>query len=120
MLADRGLRADGRTERLCACGQRLEGEAAGLGQGAQCAPLGGLALHEVARRCIGRTFQEVKIFRELTVWENLILAALGYTYDLRAQLHPINLEMPLKTVGLRALTLSSIYSTLLIVGLYGK
>ena len=50
----------------------------------------------------------------------LILAALGYTYDLRAQLHPINLEMPLKTVGLRALTLSSIYSTLLIVGLYGK
>jgi ABC-type branched-subunit amino acid transport system ATPase component len=26
---------------------------------------------------IGRTFQEVKIFRELTVWENLSLAALG-------------------------------------------
>ncbi len=41
------------------------------------APLGGLALHEVARRGIGRTFQEVKIFRELTVWENLSLAALG-------------------------------------------
>src|SRR5476649_173643 len=41
------------------------------------APLGGLKLHEVARRGIGRTFQEVKIFRELTVWENLGLAALG-------------------------------------------
>jgi ABC-type branched-subunit amino acid transport system ATPase component len=40
-------------------------------------PLGGLALHAVARRGIGRTFQEVKIFRELTVWENLGLAALG-------------------------------------------
>jgi ABC-type branched-subunit amino acid transport system ATPase component len=40
-------------------------------------PLGGLALHEVARRGIGRTFQEVKIFRELSVWENLGLAALG-------------------------------------------
>ena len=39
--------------------------------------LSGLALHEVARRGIGRTFQEVKIFRELTVWENLGLAALG-------------------------------------------
>jgi branched-chain amino acid transport system ATP-binding protein len=41
------------------------------------APLGGLALHQVSRRGIGRTFQEVKIFRELSVWENLGLAALG-------------------------------------------
>ena len=40
-------------------------------------PLTGLKLHEVARRGIGRTFQEVKIFRELSVWENLALAALG-------------------------------------------
>lgn len=31
----------------------------------------------MARRGIGRTFQEVKIFRELTVWENFGLAALG-------------------------------------------
>jgi ABC-type branched-subunit amino acid transport system ATPase component len=44
-------------------------------------PLGGLALHAVARRGIGRTFQEVKIFRELTVWENLGLAALGRRLD---------------------------------------
>jgi ABC-type branched-subunit amino acid transport system ATPase component len=40
-------------------------------------PLGGLALHAISRRGIGRTFQEVKIFRELSVWENLGLAALG-------------------------------------------
>jgi ABC-type branched-subunit amino acid transport system ATPase component len=44
-------------------------------------PLGGLKLHEVARRGIGRTFQEVKIFRELSVWENLGLAALGRGLD---------------------------------------
>jgi hypothetical protein len=49
----------------------------------------------------------------------LILAAFGYTYDLRAQLTPANLEMPLKTVGLRALTLSSVYAILLIMGLWG-
>jgi neutral amino acid transport system ATP-binding protein len=42
----------------------------------------GLRLHEVARRGIGRTFQAVKIFRELSVWENLSLSALG-----RGQVH---------------------------------
>ena len=39
--------------------------------------IGRMSLHKVARRGIGRTFQEVKIFRELDVWENLGLAALG-------------------------------------------
>jgi branched-chain amino acid transport system ATP-binding protein len=37
----------------------------------------GLALHRVAGRGIGRTFQEVKIFRELPVWQNLAISALG-------------------------------------------
>ena len=37
----------------------------------------GLPLHRVARLGIGRTFQEVKIFRELPVWQNLAIAALG-------------------------------------------
>jgi len=37
----------------------------------------GLALHHVAGRGIGRTFQEVKIFRELPIWQNLAIAALG-------------------------------------------
>ena len=37
----------------------------------------GLATHEVARRGIGRTFQAVRIFRELPVRENLAIAAMG-------------------------------------------
>ncbi len=37
----------------------------------------GLPVHRIARRGIGRTFQAVKIFRELSVWQNLALAALG-------------------------------------------
>ena len=37
----------------------------------------GLPLHRIAGRGIGRTFQEVKIFRELPVWQNLAIAALG-------------------------------------------
>ena len=37
----------------------------------------GLPVHRIARCGIGRTFQAVKIFRELSVWQNLALAALG-------------------------------------------
>jgi len=37
----------------------------------------GLPLHRIARRGIGRTFQDVKIFRELPVWQNLAIATLG-------------------------------------------
>lgn len=36
-----------------------------------------LKLHRIARLGIGRTFQEVKIFRDLSVWENLVIAAIG-------------------------------------------
>lgn len=36
-----------------------------------------LKLHRIARLGIGRTFQEVKIFRDLPVWENLVIAAIG-------------------------------------------
>ena len=39
--------------------------------------IGALKLFEIARLGIGRTFQEIKIFRELTVWENLGIAAQG-------------------------------------------
>jgi ABC-type branched-subunit amino acid transport system ATPase component len=39
--------------------------------------LGPLKLFQIARLGIGRTFQEIKIFRELTVWENLGIAAQG-------------------------------------------
>jgi len=37
----------------------------------------GLATHEIARRGVGRTFQSVKIFRDLSVWMNLEIAAMG-------------------------------------------
>jgi len=37
----------------------------------------GLATHEIARRGVGRTFQSVKIFRDLPVRENLAIAAMG-------------------------------------------
>ncbi|HKX03464.1 MAG TPA: ABC transporter ATP-binding protein [Methylomirabilota bacterium] len=37
----------------------------------------GLSTHEIARRGIGRTFQAVKIFRDLPVRENLAIAAMG-------------------------------------------
>jgi ABC-type branched-subunit amino acid transport system ATPase component len=37
----------------------------------------GLTTHQIARRGIGRTFQGVKIFRDLTLWDNLSIAAMG-------------------------------------------
>jgi len=37
----------------------------------------GLKTHQIARLGIGRTFQAVKIFRDLTVWDNLSIAAMG-------------------------------------------
>lgn len=37
----------------------------------------GLPLYEIARKGIGRTYQAVKIFRDLPVWMNLEIAAMG-------------------------------------------
>jgi hypothetical protein len=48
----------------------------------------------------------------------LALAALAYAYDLKRQKQPSSLLMPLKAVGLQALTLSTLYSVLLIAGLW--
>jgi len=36
-----------------------------------------LKVHKIARRGVGRTFQEVKIFRELTPWDNMTIVAQG-------------------------------------------
>jgi ABC-type branched-subunit amino acid transport system ATPase component len=41
------------------------------------ARIDGKKTHEIARLGIGRTFQAVKIFRELSVWDNLGIAAMG-------------------------------------------
>ena len=48
----------------------------------------------------------------------LTLAAIGYGYDLIRQKNPASLQMPLKTVGQQALSLSIVYSALLIAGLW--
>jgi ABC-type branched-subunit amino acid transport system ATPase component len=41
------------------------------------ARIDGLPPWQVARRGIGRTFQAVKLFRDLPVWENLAIAAMA-------------------------------------------
>ena len=48
----------------------------------------------------------------------LLLAVVGYWHDLRSQRDPAALRIPLKTVGQRALALSSLFSVLLIVGFW--
>ncbi len=48
----------------------------------------------------------------------LVLAATGYLVDLRRQRHVSSLQVPLKTVGLRALGLSIVYALLVIAGLW--
>ena len=48
----------------------------------------------------------------------LALAVSGYAYDLMRQKNPVSLQMPLKAVGQQALILSTLYSALLIAGLW--
>jgi hypothetical protein len=48
----------------------------------------------------------------------LLVAVAGYTYDLRAQRSPAALQLPLKSVGKRALALSCLFASLLILGLW--
>ena len=48
----------------------------------------------------------------------LLLAAVGYFYDLRRQRDPAYLQMPLTLVGLRTLAVSSVYAALLIFALW--
>ena len=48
----------------------------------------------------------------------LLLAVMGYAFDLRSQRDYARLQIPLKKVGQRALALSSLYASLLIVGFW--
>jgi hypothetical protein len=48
----------------------------------------------------------------------LLMAAAGYAFDLHLQRNPQALQLPLSSVGRRALALSSLYSILLIIGLW--
>ena len=56
--------------------------------------------------------------RHTTIALALLLAAVGYWYDLRSQRDPTTLQMPLRRVGQRALTLSSLVAILLIAGFW--
>jgi hypothetical protein len=56
--------------------------------------------------------------RQVSISLALALAAGGYAYDLVRQKNSASLQMPLKTVGQQALLLSTLYSTLLIAGLW--
>lgn len=58
------------------------------------------------------------ILRHGTIALALVLAVIGYTYDLMRQKNSVSLQMPLKTVGQQALILSTLYSALLIAGLW--
>jgi len=48
----------------------------------------------------------------------LLVVVIGYGYDLRSQRDPAGIQLPLKTVGQRALTLSFLFSVLLMIGLW--
>jgi succinate dehydrogenase/fumarate reductase cytochrome b subunit len=48
----------------------------------------------------------------------LVIAALGYAYDLHRQRNAEALQLPLKSVGQQALAISSLYAILLIIGLW--
>ena len=58
------------------------------------------------------------ILRHVWIALALALAVLGYAYDLARQKDSHSLQMPLKTVGEQALLLSTLYSALLIAGLW--
>jgi len=58
------------------------------------------------------------VFKRVWIALALCLAVLGYSYDLIRQKNPAALQMPLKTVGQQALLLSTLYSALLIAGLW--
>jgi hypothetical protein len=58
------------------------------------------------------------ILKNVWIGSALVLAVAGYTYDLIRQKDPVSLQLPLKTVGQQALMLSTLYSGLLIAGLW--
>jgi hypothetical protein len=70
--------------------------------------LGALTCAAVAAAILGRGWIAVA----------LLVLVMGYWYDLRGQKYPAALRIPLKTVGQRALALSSLFSVLLIIGFW--
>jgi hypothetical protein len=58
------------------------------------------------------------VLRHSLVAVALLVAAIGYAYDLHSQRDASDLQRPLTSVGRRALALSSLFSILLIAGLW--
>lgn len=58
------------------------------------------------------------ILRRAWIAVALALIFIGYSYELIRQKDPTSLQMPLKTVGQQALILSTLYSALLVAGLW--
>lgn len=58
------------------------------------------------------------ILRHAWIALALALAVVGYAYELIRQKDSLALQMPLKTIGQQALVLSTLYSTLLVAGLW--
>ena len=73
---------------------------------------------QIALGCLLCAAVTAMIFRRAWVALALALAAAAYAYDLKRQKDPASLQMPLKTVGLQALALSTLYAALLIAGLW--
>lgn len=58
------------------------------------------------------------VFHRGFIASALVIAALGYAYDLHRQRNAEALQLPLKTVGQQALALSSLFAILVIIGLW--
>ncbi len=58
------------------------------------------------------------IFEHVSIALALAIAVAGYAYDLWRQKNSTTLQMPLKTVGMQALMLSTVFAALLIAGLW--
>jgi hypothetical protein len=67
---------------------------------------------------LGAATATAGVFRHSFVALALLVAMLGYAYDLHCQRDATDLQRPLTSVGQRALALSSIFSILLIIGLW--
>ena len=73
---------------------------------------------QVAVTVLGTAAVTAGIMRHGFVALALLAAALGYAYDLYRQIDARDLQRPLTSVGQRALALSSLFSILLIIGLW--
>jgi hypothetical protein len=77
-----------------------------------------LVLAAIAAVVTGSSWGGFTVTGSLSVAAALLIAAIGYAYDLNAQKNPAALQLPLIKVGQRALMLSSIYAVLLMIGLW--